>query len=98
LQLFDIENELKGDRTKNEIGELTMPTPVNANFLGILVLKPNTYGPTPNHLSAFNRAKKQLAGIKEKLKNATEIILPVLEEELRKAGAPWIEGQGLIGE
>jgi len=37
-----------------------------------------------------------LAQVKEQLRDVTNNILPSLEKDLRNAGAPWIEGQGLI--
>jgi len=95
-KLLDIDNELSGDKTKGEIGERSDPTPNDGNRIGQLALNTSTYGPTPNHKSAVNRAIKQLDQIKIKLKEITEKALPEIERDLKKAGAPWIEGQGLI--
>ena len=55
-----------------------------------------TYGPTANQKASFNRAVEQLAELKEVIKQIAEITIPDLEKEIKKAGAPWIEGQGLI--
>jgi hypothetical protein len=90
-----IEKELRGNKIKGEIGERSNPTPNDANRIGRMALS-NTYGPTGNHRAALNRAKKQLSGIKSQLQNVTSNVFPTLEQELKKAGAPWIEGQGLI--
>ncbi len=95
VSLLAIEKELSGNKIKGEIGERSNPTPNDANRIGRMVLA-NTYGPTGNHKASINRAKKQLAGIKLKLQNITTNIIPALEQDLKKAGAPWIEGQGLI--
>ena len=95
INLLAIEKSLSGDKIKGEIGERSDPTPNDARFIGIRALS-NTYGPTGNHKGAMGRAKKQLSGIKAKLQNIAENIIPELEQELKKAGAPWIEGQGLI--
>jgi photosystem II stability/assembly factor-like uncharacterized protein len=95
INLLAIEKSLSGDKIKGEIGERSDPTPNDARFIGIRALS-NTYGPTGNHKGAMSRAKKQLSGIKAKLQNIAENIIPELEQELKKAGAPWIEGQGLI--
>ena len=95
MLLLSIQKAMNGHPVKREIGERSNPTPNNANRLGRMALS-NTYGPTGNHIKAFNRAKKQLQGIKLQLKNVTSKVLPAIEQGLKKAGAPWIEGQGLI--
>ena len=95
INLLAIEKSIGGNKVKGEIGERSDPTPNNARFIGIRALS-NTYGPTGNHKGALNRAKNQLDGIKAQLQNITDTVIPDLEQALKKAGAPWIEGQGLI--
>ncbi|MEK6153823.1 glycosyl hydrolase [Flavobacteriaceae bacterium 3-367] len=94
-QLLALEKELDGDKTKGEIGERSKPTPGSGNFIGQVALSSTTYGPTANHKAALSRAQKQLAGIKGELKTLVNDVLPKLEQDLKAAGAPWIEGQGL---
>ncbi len=96
LRLLAIQKELSGDPVKNEIGEPSNPIPNDANRLAYSALS-NTYGPTGNQKASFNRAKKQLQGIKAKLKTVMNGTIPGIEQGLKQAGAPWIEGQGLIG-
>ena len=93
--LLDIDKTLSGNKVKDEIGERSNPTPNDANRMGRMALS-NTYGPTANHKSAFNRAKNQLVSIKAQLRGITSNVLPGIERDLKNAGAPWIEGQGLI--
>ena len=95
-QLINIERQLKGYKTKNEIGESSNPTPGNGGFIGMVALGSSTYGPTATHKEALDTAKKQLNQIKIKVKEVTKKILPELEQKLNASGAPWIEGQGLI--
>lgn len=95
IKLLAIDKELNGDRTKAEIGEKSNPTPLDGNYLGVMTSQ-NTYGPTANIKSAVDRAKNQLSNIKSKLSSLINIELKAIEIELKKAGAPWIEGQGLI--
>lgn len=95
IQLLAIQKELNGDPVKDEVGERSNPTPNDANRLGWAAFG-NTYGPTGNHKAALNRAKIQLKQIKAKLQNVSNNVLPSLERRLKQAGAPWIEGQGLI--
>ncbi|RMZ51286.1 glycosyl hydrolase [Flavobacteriaceae bacterium PRS1] len=95
IQLLAVNKLLHGNETKGEIGERSNLTPNNGNRIGIIALS-NTYGPTGNQKDSFNRAKKQLSEVKQQLQNITNNVLPALELDLKKAGAPWIEGQGLI--
>ncbi len=96
-QLLDVDMMMNGNKTKDEIGERSDPTPTDGNFIGFVALA-NTYGPTPNHKAAFDRSKKQLREVKEKLKELSDNVLPGIERDLKASGSPWIEGQGLIGD
>ena len=94
-QLLALNSQMKGNAAKNEIGERNLPSPQDGNIMGFVALG-NTYGPTGNQLAAFNRANQQLQGIKNELKVLVNSTIPGLEASLKAAGAPWIEGQGLI--
>lgn len=93
--LQSLKETMSGNPAKNEIGERNPPSPGDGAFVGYVALA-NTYGPTGNHLKAFNRAKQQLQGAKADLAKMVDGTIPSLERELKAAGAPWIEGQGLI--
>ncbi len=90
-----IETIMNGNSAKNEIGEKNAPSPKDGTFIGFVALK-NTYGPTGTHLKAFTRAENQLKSLKVDLSKLVKTVIPTLESELKAAGAPWIEGQGLI--
>jgi len=94
-QLLDLNQQMNGNPAKNEIGENNAPTPGDGNFVGMVALG-NTYGPTGNHKAALKRADDQLQEIKKALSTLVKSTLPALEADLKAAGAPWIEGQGLI--
>ncbi|MCC1485089.1 WD40/YVTN/BNR-like repeat-containing protein [Winogradskyella immobilis] len=94
LSLLAVQKELRGHPVKGEIGERSDPTPNDGNRMVFNGLS-NTYGPTGNQKASFNRAKKQLQGVKAKLQDIVNT-LPAIERSLKAAGAPWIEGQGLI--
>lgn len=96
-QLQELDKIMNGSTAKREVGERNDPSPADGAFVGAVALG-NTYGPTPNHKKAFDRAKKQLGTFKVKLKEITTTILPGIARELKAAGAPWIEGQGLLDE
>jgi len=95
MQLQKINAIMNGNSAKNEIGERNPPSPGDGAFVGYVALN-NTYGPTANHKKAFARAQKQLQGVKTDLGKLINGTVPALESELKAAGAPWIEGQGLI--
>lgn len=92
---MDLNKVMNGDETKGEVGERSNPTPNDGDMAGFLALV-NTYGPTKNQKDAFNRAAKQLAGLKAEIEKVATETIPALEKDLKAAGAPWIEGQGLI--
>jgi photosystem II stability/assembly factor-like uncharacterized protein len=93
--LLALESQMSGSETKDEIGERTDPTPRNRMNVGIRGMR-TTYGPTPIHKATVEIGQKQLTILKEHLSKITNEDLPAIERALQKAGAPWIEGQGLI--
>ncbi|AUP77437.1 VPS10 domain-containing protein [Flavivirga eckloniae] len=97
LKLLNLDKQLSGDKTKDEIGEKFNPTPKDGETIGLFVAK-TTYGPTATHIAAINRAKSQLKQIKSKLNSIIQDDLSQIEKDLKNAGAPWLEGQGLIND
>jgi len=93
--LLDIEKELEGNEIKGEIGERSNPTASDGNSIGRRALG-NTYGPTEEHKGLLLRVKSQLKKVKTKLQTIVDSTIPALENDLKKTGAPWVEGQGLI--
>ncbi|UCD60574.1 MAG: glycosyl hydrolase [Flavobacteriaceae bacterium] len=94
--LQEMDSKVNGNPAKNEIGERNEPSPNSGNSVGRRALTSSTYGPTANHKAAFGAAKTMLRDIKLELKGFVESQLPSLEAAVKAAGAPWIEGQGLI--
>jgi hypothetical protein len=93
--LLDIDKELHGNDIKGEIGERSNPTASDGNSLAWRALG-NTYGPTEEHRGLLSRVQSQLKKVKAKLQPIVNTTLPAIENDLKKTGAPWIEGQGLI--
>lgn len=89
--LLDIDKELSGDKTKAEIGESSNPTPNSYGGRFASILRNSTYGPTENHIAAFNLSKKRLELIKKKLDDLKAGELNSLKNDLKSVGAPWIE-------
>ncbi len=86
--LLNIETQLRGNKSKGEIGEKNNPTPGNGQIVGWTALN-STYGPTGNHKKALNRAIDQLKGISADLNNL-DAMIPGLKKRLVKIGAPVI--------
>ncbi len=95
LQLLAIQKELNGSPVKGEVGEKSNPTANDGNGLSWRAFG-NTYGPTGTHKQLLERVKSQLVKVKSQLKVVSEKNLINIEKGLKAAGAPWIEGQGLI--
>jgi photosystem II stability/assembly factor-like uncharacterized protein len=93
--LMDIDKELHGNSIKDEIGERSNPTASDGSSIGWIALG-NTYGPTEEHKALLSRVQSQLKKVKAKLQPIVATTIPALESDLKKAGAPWVEGQGLI--
>jgi hypothetical protein len=86
---------MHGSPSANEVGESGPPTPGRRLSIASSGLA-TTYGPTKMHQQSMEIGKSDLAIIKESLVEIIEVGLPQLENELKEAGAPWIEGHGLI--
>ena len=95
IQLLAIQKELRGHPVKREIGERSHPTANDGRGIAWRAFG-NTYGPTGNHKNLLKRVKSQLVRVKSKLRNVAEMTMPAIERKLQAAGAPWIEGQGII--
>jgi len=96
MMLEEMDSKVNGNPAKNEIGERNEPSPNSGNSIGRRALSTSTYGPTANHKVAFRAAQSMLKDIKAELKVFVKSQLPALETEVKAAGAPWIEGEGLI--
>nr|WP_299382172.1 glycosyl hydrolase [Allomuricauda sp.] len=94
-QLQQLKIQMSGSPSRNQVGEKTPPSPADGAFIGQVALG-NTYGPTGNHKAALKRATDQLNALKAELNSLVSNTLPGIASELKAAGAPWIEGQGLI--
>lgn len=94
--LQGLDSDLNGNKAKGEIGERNAPNPDTGRSVASNALKTSTYGPTANHKAALETAKRQLSGVKSKLSGFVNSELPALESQLKAAGAPWVEGQGLL--
>ena len=96
-QLKNLYALMHGSPSAGEVGESRPPTPENRLNVALNGLA-TTYGPTEMHMQSLKTGKSELAKLKQRLAEIADMVLPKLEKELQDAGAPWIEGQGLIKE
>lgn len=92
--LTEIDMKMNGNPLKAEVGEKNDPTMRNRirNAFGALF---NSYGPTQTHKNSLNVAIDEFENIRVQLDEIHEDRIPMIEKELIKIGAPWIEGQAL---
>ena len=88
------ETKVGGSPAKDAVGERNNPS-VRSRMYTAMRGMSTTYGPTPLHHMSLDIAQEEFAGIKTKLEKLANEAVPALEEAVRKAGAPWIEGQPL---
>lgn len=92
-ELYEIDEQMNGNRSKQTIGERTRPT-VSSRMSVAYRGMSSTYGPTENHRRSFELAKKEMKELQGKLKSANDK-MEALSSDLQAAGAPWIEGQSM---
>jgi chromosome segregation ATPase len=93
-QLYDFEEKLQGNQSKEEIGERSKPT-VNSHLGVARRGMSTTYGPTPLHKQNLEIAKGMLASLYTEIKTVASTTIPQLEKELQAMGAPYILGDGI---
>jgi hypothetical protein len=94
-ELLALDEELNGNRSRQEIGENSPPTVRSRISIAAQGTNNMLYGPTDMHKENLDYAKNAYRQIREKVVDITENRIPALEKELQEAGAPWIEGQPL---
>jgi hypothetical protein len=89
-----IEDQLRGNRAKRQVGEKTKPTiesRLNSVELGVYS---STYGPTATLRKTLEIVDAQLQQIKSDLDKA-RVEAAALGSDLMRSGAPWVEGNSL---
>ncbi|MEO0898661.1 MAG: glycosyl hydrolase [Bacteroidota bacterium] len=93
-QLMDLEMKMGSSGVKGEIGERSAPGPWSRYSVARRSMS-STYGPSQMHKDMLALGQKELAALKGPIKEIVDDVLPKIEADLMKAGAPWIEGQGI---
>jgi len=84
-EIAKIEEEFFGNKSKNEIGELSDPTIYNRLSFARGGAG-NSYGPTPSQKESLLLAEKQLIPVKEELDRIEDEVLPMMEDKLEEVG------------
>ena len=92
--LLDMDEELNGNRSKNEPGEKNNPTVYTRLYTAARIASGSTYGPTTLAIDNLSLANKRIDLIEKQLTANNQMIID-LSYELRQAGAPWVEGDEL---
>ncbi len=90
-KLYDLDEQMNGNRSKSAVGEKTRPTIGERINIAIYGTGYSTYGPTPTHEKSLDIAQKQLSEINKQLQDITGMDLPGLEKSLLAAGAPVVK-------
>lgn len=90
-KLFDLDEIMYGNRSKNEVGEKNNPTIMDRFYNAYGSSSSSTYGPTPTHVKSLEIAKKQFADFEINLEQLIKIEMEPIEKLLIEAGAPLVE-------
>jgi hypothetical protein len=92
--LLQLEEELEGDQSKSKVGE-EGPLTLSSMGWSLGSAMDNTYGPTSTQRRSLEIATEELRTHRGRLEQLVNTEIPRLEQALRDAGAPWIEGEPL---
>ncbi len=89
-ELHSLDQQMNGNRAKQEIGEktkVTIGSRIGAATIGTAL---STYGPTATHRQTLAIASKELAALKSKIEQLVAEDIPAFERKLAAVGAPYI--------
>jgi hypothetical protein len=92
-ELFELDESLTGHKTRDEIGSYDVHRVTDWMSHAYNGVDNSSYGPTPAHRQSLEYACEVFAPIRERLNAIIESDIPALRDALRKAGAPWGQGQ-----
>ncbi len=91
--LLALDEQLNGNRSKRQIGEKIKPTIARRQSVTARGTVNSTYGPTPLHKRNLEIAATEFQELKKNLDIIINQDIPKIEDALKAAGAPWIDGQ-----
>jgi hypothetical protein len=93
--LLALDEQLNGNRSKRQVGEKTKPTIADRQSVASSGTFESTYGPAPLHKRSLEIATAEFQQLRKELDEIIDTKLPHIEQALRDAGAPWMEGQSI---
>ena len=91
--LFSLDENLNGNRSKRQVGEKNDPTVRSRLRVALSGVATATYGPTKMHRENFEIAREEFKAIRTELEEIRVSRIPEIIKILIEAGAPWFEGQ-----
>jgi hypothetical protein len=89
-----IKKMLSGSPSRSEIGERN-PAGMQSYLYNAFNGMESTYGPTGLHKQSLATAKELLKTVKARVRKMNETHISEIEDALKAAGAPYINGQGM---
>ncbi|MBK3518874.1 VPS10 domain-containing protein [Carboxylicivirga marina] len=94
-QLFEIDEKLNGNASKNLVGEKTKPS-INSRIQAASTnVANNTYGPTATQKQNLVYAQKAMAEVKDSVKKMLDTEFVQIMNLLLANDGPWVEGMPL---
>ena len=90
-ELFSLDEQLYGNRSKREVGEKNTPTLRTRLSVASSGLRYTTYGPTELHKKSFEIAEKQFNAFNAELNLIINTEIPLIEKRIEELGGPIIE-------
>jgi hypothetical protein len=90
--LLVIDEQLFGNRSKRQIGEKRDPTLRHRQWVAWESVN-STHGPTATQRRSLEIAVAEFRELKQELQKLVNTDMPRVEQAMRDAGAPWMEGQ-----
>ena len=94
-EVLELDEALNGNPARNELWERTLPTVRSRLGSVLLGLSNSTYGPTQTHREQLDYAEEEFEDIRERIIELINETVPDFEDELQRAGAPWVPGSRL---
>ncbi len=89
-QLYELDQQINGNASKNEIGEKHSPTVTDRLQVAISGVANSTYGPTPTLQRSYEIARNELKIVKSELDKILNTSIPDLENKLKEVNAPYV--------
>jgi len=94
-RLQAIDERMVGNRSRRDIGEPMAATVEQRLRVAIEGVDGATYGPTATHRRSLELAEQEFAALQVELRQAVDVDLAQLEQQMAAAGAPWTSGQAV---